>query len=851
MRFLKYFAGAGLVALLVACGGGGAVGGGNNPGTGPTLTAASITLSSSATSVSTSAGLPNSTVTITAEVRNASGTGVSNEPITFVADSGVLTDASTSTGTGTALGGALGRATAVLSVGTNKTPRDISVTVTVGTVTSKIVVPVVSAVSSIELTSSSISLPSSAGSSVTITAVVKNQANSGIADEPITFSADSGVLQNALPVTAENGSATVLLSAGTNTASRNITVTAKAGAITKTIVIPVVPGGQVTGPSIVLALVDAGGGATSSVSAAGAVFAKATLKDATGNLVPNTKVVFAANELLITLKPAAEILTDAQGVATVQMSAASLSAAGAGTITASATVAQVVVNAAKDFQLAPANLTLSSFDVGSGALAAYGNRPISVVANINGAPAVNTPVQVTFTASCGTVNPISVTTDATGKAATTYSADSANCAGTNVTITASSVGVVSSLSKTITVSAIKATNLQFINATPEVIYLLGSGAATQSLLVFKVVDSSGNPVQNQPIELSLQNPSVGTGLSLDNPGNTAPVTKTSDASGRVSVAVFSGDVPTSVRVTAKLPDSSPVVQTNSVVLTVASGKAVQKAASIAIEKWSIEGLNVDGTETSVSFSLADRQGNPVPDGTEVNFVAESGVMIPARCVVSNGSSRCSSTFRSSGTRPLNGRVSILASVAGEEDFIDTNSNNKYDPGEPFTDMGDAYRDDNESGDYTSGEFTIPRGKSASCTNRSITYLDFTDYGRAGTCDGAWGANEVRKQQVLVVASSAARIVAKDVTQARIVLTVSDANPNAVGLNSMPTGTTFAAEKIAGDECTVKSVFPSKLANVYGPTDVEINLDKCGTNNVIGFSVTSPLGIVTPFRITLP
>lgn len=851
MRFLKYLAEAGLVAMLVACGGGGSVGGGNNPGTGSTSTAASITLSSSATSVSTSAGLPNSSVIITAEVRNSAGTGVSNEPITFAADSGALTDASTSTGTGTAAGGSLGRATAVLSAGTNKAPRNITVTVTVGTVTSKIVVPVVSAVSSIELTSSNVSLPSSIGSSVTITAVVKNQANNGIADEPVTFSADSGVLQSALPLTKEDGSATVLLSAGTNTASRNITVTAAAGAITKTIVIPVVPGSQVTGPSLSLALVDASGVSTSSISASGSVFAKATLKDATGNIVPNTKVVFAANESLIILKPASEALTDTQGVATVQMSAATLSAAGAGTITASATVASVAVNAARDFQLAPSNLTLTSFDVGSGELAAYGNRPVSVVVNINGVPATTTPVQVTFTASCGTVNPASAITDATGKASTTYSADSANCAGSNVTITASSVGVVSSLTKTISVSAIKATNLQFISATPETIYLLGSGGAAQSLLVFKVIDSSGNAVQNQPIELSLQNPSAEAGLSIDSLGNTAAVTKTSNAAGQVSVAVFSGDVPTSVRITAKLPGSNPVVQTNSVVLTVASGKAVQKAASIAIEKWSIEGLNVDGTETTVSFSLADRQGNPVPDGTEVNFVAESGVMIPARCVVANGSSRCSSTFRSSGTRPANGRISILASVAGEEDFIDANSNNKYDVGELFTDMGDAYRDDNESGDYTSGEFTIPRGKSSPCINRSVPYLDSTDYGRAGTCDGVWGTNEVRKQQVLVVASSKARIVAKVVTQSQIILTVSDANPDAIGLNSMPTGTTFTAEKVSGDDCTVKGVFPSTLANVYGPTDVEISLDKCVAGNQIRFTATSPLGVSTPFSITLP
>lgn len=853
MRFIKFLAGAGIAAMLAACGGGGGVGDGSSPGPGSTSTAASITLSSSATSVSTSSGLPNSTVTITAEVRNSSGTGVSNEPISFAADSGALTDASTSTGTGAIAGVSLGRATAVLSAGTNKAPRNITVTVTVGSVTSKIVVPVVSAVASIELTSSNINLPSGAGSSVTITALVKNQANSGIADEPVTFAADSGVLQNALPLTLANGSATAVLSAGANTASRNITVTVTAGAVVKTIVIPVVPGGQTTGPSLTLSLVDGSGAPTTSVSAAGSVYAKATLKDGAGNVIPGTKVSFSVSASLVNLKPAADVLTDSSGVATVQMSAATLSAAGAGTITASATVAAVEVNAAKDFQLAPANLTLTSFDVGSGALAAYGNRPISVIANINGVPASNTPVQISFTASCGTVNPASVTTDAAGKASTTYSADNANCAGTNVNITASSVGVASSLSATINVAPIKATNLQFISASPQIIYLLGSGAATQSLLTFKVVDSSGNPVQNQAIELSLLNPSVGTGLSIDNLGNTAPVTKTSDSTGQVTVAVFSGDVPTSVRVTATLPSSNPLVQTNSVFLTVASGKAVQKAASIALEKLSIEGLNVDGVETVVTFSLADRQGNPVPDGTAVNFVAESGVMIPARCVVADGTSRCSSTFRSSGTRPLNGRVSIMASVAGEEDFVDANFNNKFDSGESFTDMGDAYRDDNESLDYTSGEFSIPRGKVQTCLQRSgETYLDPTDYGRSGTCDGVWGANEVRKQQVLVVASSEARIVERSVTLNRIVLTVSDANRNAVGLNSMPTGTTFAAEKFSGnDECTVKSVSPSTLANVYGPTDVEINLDKCTSGAVIGFTVTSPRLLVTPFRITLP
>ena len=253
MRFLKYFAGAGLAALLVACGGGGAVGGGGNPGSGSTSTAASITLTSSAANISTAAGATNATVTITAEVRNSSGTGVSGEPITFTADSGALTNASTATGTGTATGGALGRATAILSAGTDKTPRNITVTVVVGSVTNKIVVAVVSSATSIEVLSSAVSLPSGSDSSVTITALVKNSANNGIAGEPVKFSADSGVLQNAASVTGVNGTATALLSVGADKTQRNITVTVTTGAISKSIVVPVSGTTlSITGPSSLL-----------------------------------------------------------------------------------------------------------------------------------------------------------------------------------------------------------------------------------------------------------------------------------------------------------------------------------------------------------------------------------------------------------------------------------------------------------------------------------------------------------------------------------------------------------------------------------------------------------------------
>jgi len=604
---------------------------------------------------------------------------------------------------------------------------------------------------------------------------------------------------------------------------------------------------QVAVSTLTLELLN-GTGATTSVSASGLVLAKATLKNAAGAVIAGAKVTFVSDAALIKIMPATSVLTDLSGVATVQVSAASLSANGAGTLNASAIVADATLSTNIDFQLSPANLTLTALDIGAtlGVLASYGNRPVSVVANVNGAPATSTPVQVTFTASCGTVKPSIATTDGAGKATTTYTADSANCAGTNVKITTNSVGVAAPLEATIAVAAVQVTNLQFVSASPTTIYLLASGAATQSLVTFKAIDSTGNPVQNQKVNLALLNAAPAAVMSIDTLGNSVSVAKTSDASGQVTVAVFSGNVPTSVQVTAKL-DAPSTVQTNSNVLTIASGKPVQKSASLALEFTSINAYEFDNVTSTVTFSIADRQGNPVPDGTEVNFVVEAGIMIPARCVVAGGASQCTSTYRSGGTRPLNGRVSILAYVPGEEDFVDANFNNQYDLGEKFTDMGNAYRDDDEDSAYTLGEFSVPRVGNVSCNLNSGDNSGLPgENGRPGTCDGVWGPNEVRKQAVIVLATSKANITAISTKSTDFSVLVTDTHAN-----RMATGTTIAASKQSGsDACTVKNVLPATVANGYGAQTISIDLDQCtsavppAAADRVNVTVTSPGGYVT-------
>ena len=606
-------------------------------------------------------------------------------------------------------------------------------------------------------------------------------------------------------------------------------------------------------PTIRLALFN-GSTATTSISASGTTTAQATVLDEKNQPVLGKLVTFSGDAKLITFNPpSGAVLTDAvTGIATIQVAPAALTASGAGSLSVSASVAPstggagVATTASLDYQLSAANLTLTGLDVSAATpLAAYGTRPVSVIANVNGTPTTATPVQVTFSASCGAVSPATVTTDGTGKAAATYTANSTaipGCAGANVTITAAATGATSQ-SGQITVQATKATNIQFTGATPQLIYLTGSVGATQSQVSFKVVDANGGALSNQAVTLSLTN--TGTGVSLGTVGNTAPLNVTTDASGLASTAVFSGSIPTSIQVNAVLTSNSSV-STKSNILIVASGVPVQKATSLSREKFSIEGFTVDGSTTKVTLSLADRQGNPVPVGTAVNFVSSSGVMIPATCIVpalpdGTSSSSCVSSIRSQGTRPANGQVAVLAYTPGEEDFTDLNGNNVYDAGEPFSDLGNAYRDDDFSGTFTTGEFSVPRNGSTTCAGGI--------YGKPNTCDGVWGAVDVRGHTMVVFATGSAVFSNVRPTIATgVSFTIADQNGN-----SLPTGTTIAVSARAGTptgSCTVSST-SSAVVNTVGSTKVPVLVGStCVAGDFVDVVITSPLGVVSPLTFTL-
>ena len=600
-----------------------------------------------------------------------------------------------------------------------------------------------------------------------------------------------------------------------------------------------------------------GVGTTGNVIAVGGSTVQATLLDAKGLPVPNTLVQFTGDNTLIRFSPVSgAVLTNASGIASVQVTSIVSSSAGgstATTIKSSALVGTTTVTGGIDVSLSPvqtANLSLS-LGIGTGSMNAYGNQAITATVTADGKVLAD-PATVTFSASCGKIDPISSQTNSSGIAGTTYIADKLSCAGTTVTISATIEGSAKTTTGSISVKPALATNLLFSDATPKVIYLAGSTGATQSQVTFKVVDAQSNTLLNQPVKLSLTN--TGPGVSFHTVGNTGEITLTTDNNGQVSVPVFSGTVPTTAQIKAELAADANVY-TNSNILTVASGAPVQRALSLALETLSVEGFDIDGIETKVTLSMADRQGNPVPDGTAVNFTASSGVMIPATCYASDGASRCTVTWRSSGTRPNNGKVAVFAQLIGEEDFTDTNGNNIFDANEVFTDLGNAYRDNNFSGTWDLGEFYVPRAGSSICAGG--------ENGKTNTCDGKWGAADVRKQAILIAAKSKVDIAfnptapaivpgAKDgdtqTPGGRITLQDDNSNSPATGSEIIVTAidNTDAAPSVNAFiwACTLTTTPPDKVPNQTSAYSFDVGFKNCIKGDQVSVKVVSPGKVVS-------
>jgi protocatechuate 3,4-dioxygenase beta subunit len=596
-------------------------------------------------------------------------------------------------------------------------------------------------------------------------------------------------------------------------------------------------------PTITLTIVDATGAAVTSNSiGSGALFyAKALVKNAGGNTVANKLVTFATASTVANLVQASA-LTDANGVAKVQISPVSVTSANAGNLVASATVDTVSISSDLDYQTSAANVSLTNMQVAPSSISALQSSAVTVEGRVNGTLAGSSVVAVNFSASCGSFSPASASTSSAGIASTTYQS-AVNCSGP-VTLTAQATGA-TAVTTTVNVATAQAANIVFTSATvPLMVSSAASGGLKQSTLKFQVLDGAGAGMSGQSVSISLASPTISAGVtfSVGGTATTGIQTVTTDSSGYASVTVSSGGLPTPVVVTAALV-SNPTVQASSSGVAVTSGRATQNAASLSATKLSIEGFNVDGVQSTLTMRVADRQANPIPAGAVVNFVASHG-LVQGTCTI-DSASQCSVTYTSQGIRPTNGRAVILAYMDGEESFVDQNGDNIWQSTEPFYDVGALYRDDNENGSYDAAtEQTYPGGMTGtgSCAGAVYAYPSVVN-----SCDSTWSSSiRVRQQATISLATSEAVVV---LTTARSVtgftVRVTDLNGNA-----MPTGTTVSAAVITtGATCTISSVSPNVVRNSAngGAHDIKLSGDSDCSTVKVDVTVTSPSSVATVVR----
>jgi 5-hydroxyisourate hydrolase-like protein (transthyretin family) len=506
---------------------------------------------------------------------------------------------------------------------------------------------------------------------------------------------------------------------------------------------------------------------STTVSSASPAQITAVLKDAKGNPVAGQVVTFTVVRSLA-VTGVSTALTNASGEASTTVTPASSTSKGADEVTASVTYGGKALEQTVGFQFNATDIALS-FDAlrGNLPLSAYGQTPL--VLNATGASA-GSPVSVTLTSPCvaagkATISPATATTTS-GSLTVQYLDNGCGASRASDIVQASVPASTSTATLTVPLTSPSVSSLGFVSASPEQIYLKRSGLGEVSVVTFVVKDSAGNPLPNQAVSLSLLTGAGGV-LMEGRDVNAAPVSRTSDAQGRVSVRINSGSVPTPVRVQASLVAGGATVSTVSSNLSVAVGFPSQLNFSLSQQTRNIEGFNIDGTTNTYNIIASDRSGNPVPAGTSINFVAEGGQVVQsAQTQLVSGIARASVNFVSAEPRPADGRVTITAYALGEESFEDLNGNNVYDGdmGEPFQDLGNVFKDRRFNGLYDESEdefLSLGINSSSNCVIPLNTRLELgvDTPSMPSTCDGEWsGAGKVyvRRATETVLSTSTAR-----------------------------------------------------------------------------------------------
>ncbi len=599
-----------LVTALVGCGGGGGgtpvLGGGG--GAGGSATAAKVDVRSSNTTL----GDGDSTVTLTAVVKDANDAAIAKAPVTWAFTAGKLAEVTATTDVS-------GTATATFSA-IDRSAITATVTVTSGTAKGSVVIALQAA------RTVSVDSPAKAlgvaidGQTATVTATVKDPGNVAISGASVSWRTDVGTLRSISSVTNASGQATAIFDAGSTLppgASPKATITVTSGGASGSVQIPIIA----VSKSIEL-LADA----TSIGTGGDTTTLRAFVKNGVTNAaLPGQTVNWSASSGTLAIISST---TNASGVATAVLSAGSDKTNREAVVTASSD------SASQTLRMPILRTTLSISGATSTSLGS------TVVLNLSGmdSKGVAIPrITLSLTSALGNTLPATVQTDAAGQASISYKAVNVGAD----TISVSGAGTTASALMTVSGTD---ENLAFV--APPSGDAVGVGQIqTLTLLYLK----SGVPQPNKVLNLAATIGSLGA------------ATVTTDANGNASVTIRSSFAGTS-SVSATLEGGT--LQATLAVSFVATTPAtlVLQASPSALAPNTSGGTS---QQAALFAKVTDATGNPVP-GVVVNFNQQAD---PSHGVLSQASSSTDANgvatvqYLSGADSTASGAVVLRAAVA--------------------------------------------------------------------------------------------------------------------------------------------------------------------------------------------
>lgn len=407
------------------------------------------------------------------------------------------------------------------------------------------------------------------------------------------------------------------------------------------------------------------------------------------------------------------VLTNADGIAVMNLKVVGSSDSGSYSLSATATY-----NGMEDstpayfFSLQSANLIFDAVQVERSRLPYGGSTDIIGLVKNSATMQAQKDVEVSFVATCGTVG--DATTNVLGFRAT-YEAGA--CEGSQTIVaTIGESGAAVRLPVTINQRTnLGALSIKCISGdTPSFPDSSASGSGTDGcsnevLLgvigstlpsvrnIEFVVSKEDTAFANERVKIDLLN--APNDFSMGSARNQQPITLTTDNAGRVTVPLYAGNSTASnIKLRATLISRVDVTATADNISVVSSvptqagfsvlpTKNVLAATETPISAAGI--TTIKRLNDSTTLNVIARDGrNDFINGSTIRFIAEGGSLSSNSCVVSNG--RCQVTLSTSGVLPDDRRVTVLAYTTGtgiqqptngNSTFLDENENGKRDPNE--------------------------------------------------------------------------------------------------------------------------------------------------------------------------